>query len=100
MLISAENAEFEGATCRGRERCGGGGWMFRCGIAFWIGVYRGGAWTKRKWKDRHCVGWDGLKSVLVVTEKKYTRGSGVGGEEGRTSSRDGDVFTGSEYICF
>ena len=34
MLISAENAKFEGAACPGRERSGSGGWAVRCALHF------------------------------------------------------------------
>ena len=59
MLISAENAEFEGAACPGRERSGSGGWAVQCALHFGL-VYVD--------VDNECGQGGGEKASTVLSE--------------------------------
>ena len=72
-MISAENAEFEGATCRGRERCDGRGRAFICCIAGWIGLCRCGCMT-----EEQSAVFAGSVWVCVVREEVYAWASYCG----------------------
>ena len=76
-MISAENAEFEGATCPGRERCGGRGWRFDAASHFgsvFVDAHneRGKAGMAKAKRERG-------RARVVEGMRLETNGFGVGG---------------------
>ena len=87
-MISAENAEFEGATCRGRRRCGGGEWTFECGIAFWICFVDVDNERGRGGGERRAPRWQSTLEVWACSKRRGVRTSQVSAVRrvGRTSA--------------